>query len=212
MIKKIIFLLGIFSIQGVFALEENSIKTEQQIYESPKDFVQSFIEEALNFIATKELSIKEQERKLIESSRKYFDNRKISRFILGRHFKKFTDDQFEEFVTHFEITTSQTLVVLLRKSSDVINDITFADFRVIRTKESKRGIVYNLSGSVKISEGGQPIPLDLMVVDKDGNYKILDIKVEGISYIINLRNTYGSFIESEGIDKFLSNLKEKTEI
>ena len=213
--KNLVFLTFLFSIQGSFAQEESPVEKEEQAYENPEDFADSLIVEVLNFIKiSKELSVAEQEKSLIELSKKYFDGKKICKFILGRHAKQFSEDQFSEFCKYFEILTSKKLVVLLRKTATENIENIMIDFKLTLSKDAKRGRgkIHNLSSSIKISEASSPIFLKLTVLEKENVYSILDINLANISLIVAHRNIYNSMIESKGVDGTLSFLKEKTDL
>ncbi|MBQ8661875.1 MAG: ABC transporter substrate-binding protein, partial [Alphaproteobacteria bacterium] len=58
---------------------------------------------------------------------------------------------------------------------------------------------------------GEPAKVVWRVLEKDGQYKIVDIIIENVSLAITARNEYTAFIKNNpgGIDALISNLKSK---
>jgi phospholipid transport system substrate-binding protein len=57
--------------------------------------------------------------------------------------------------------------------------------------------------------GAKAISLDYYVEKLDGNWKVYDIEVEGISLVTNYRETFTSEIRQSGVDGLIASLKEK---
>jgi phospholipid transport system substrate-binding protein len=64
--------------------------------------------------------------------------------------------------------------------------------------------------STKIAQSdGEPISAVWRVRNNDGQYKILDIVVEGVSMAITLRHEYGTVVKADGVDGLIAIMREK---
>ncbi len=57
---------------------------------------------------------------------------------------------------------------------------------------------------------GEPISAVWRIRNKDGQYKVLDIVIEGVSMAITLRHEYGAVVKTEGVDGLIAIMREKT--
>ncbi len=224
MFKKLFF-LSLFSMQGFFVqaqevvvetsnvLSEAVVETKQPTYESPEDFVNSFIDESFNFLnslETQKLSVKEREEGLIELSRKYFGTKKICKLVLAKHFRKFNEDQFLEFCTYLEIVMVRTVNSQMKDISKDTIDNTLIKFKV-NTTTRKNKTIHSVSGFVTLKDR-EPIEVKLGILEEESVYKIFSVTVLDLNLIRNYREVYGSMISKhKSMDGFLSDFKEKIE-
>jgi phospholipid transport system substrate-binding protein len=60
-----------------------------------------------------------------------------------------------------------------------------------------------------IRAGGQPLPIDFTMHQKDGTWKVYDIVVEGVSLVITYRSEFDAVVKQEGIDGLIKRLAQK---
>jgi phospholipid transport system substrate-binding protein len=125
----------------------------------------------------------------------------VSRAVLGKYWHRASPEQRERFTKEFTemlvrtyaaplLTTTGVKVRYL--SQDVSADGQYATVRTI------------------VSQGdNQPVHVDYSLVKVNGEWKVYDVAVEGISSLITYRQEYYSVIQNMGLDKFLDKLAEK---
>ena len=134
-----------------------------------------------------------------------FDIPTVTRFVLGRHWNSATDEQRTEFSAIF--LDFLVRVYTVRFDADAYGGEQFA-VRSAIADESGDTIV---RAQVVRPSGVAPIGLDFRVRSKDGNHKVIDLYVEGISMLITHRLEFDSVVNRKGIDGLLSAIRERIE-
>lgn len=129
-----------------------------------------------------------------------FEIELISRYVLGRHWRKATEEQRSEYVLLFE---DFVLDVILNR----VSAFTSEELEVTgQIPAGKRDIFVK---SVVHRQGGD-IDVDWRVRKIGEDYRIVDIKVAGVSMVITYREDFGSVIQTKGLDGLLERLREKS--
>ena len=171
--------------------------------ETPTAFIRSLGEETIQTLSDTALS----EKARITEFRRLFiiglDFRTIGRFVLGRHWRRATRDEiraFEPLFAEYVVTTYATRLV--RYQIDTL--------KVGEVRDDGHG------GTVVTSEivrrEGAPARIEWRVRGRPGNYKIIDVVVEGISMAITQRSEFASVIQRGGgaFGSLLTQLRKRT--
>ena len=130
----------------------------------------------------------------------------ITGFVLKRHTDALSEEQTEKFKSLFKEYIFWTFVshfknYIVRKG---------VDFQIGQVKTLKKDQGYIIRSTATISKT-QSIILDWKVKQEDsGNYKIVNLAIEGISFLKNMRNEFSSVIRAKGFDELLNILEQKT--
>ena len=54
--------------------------------------------------------------------------------------------------------------------------------------------------------GGSPIPINYSMHVNDGDWKVYDVAVDGVSLVSTYRSTFGSQIRQDGLDALIKSL------
>ena len=57
---------------------------------------------------------------------------------------------------------------------------------------------------------GPPVPVDYMVRDVNGAWKVFDVLVEGVSYVQTYRAQFEEQLRSQSLDQVIKGLREGT--
>jgi phospholipid transport system substrate-binding protein len=129
-----------------------------------------------------------------------FDVDGIGRAVLGKNWKKATDEQ------------RKTYMELFPKYVAKLYAIQFSDYS---------GETFAVKGSKPASDGttivnaeiGQPnselIKLDFIVQSAGQGQKVIDVKVEGVSLVVTKRSEFDSVVAQKGIDGLIQALRQK---
>lgn len=123
-----------------------------------------------------------------------FDVQAIGQFVMGRYWNRMSDDQKTRFIPIFEDR--------LKKSyANRFQEYRGVEFKVKDARQEGDHIV--VSSTIQ-KPGGPLTPVDWRV--KGG--KIHDVKVEGVSMSITIRDEYSALVQSNNgdIEKFMSAL------
>ncbi|WP_299626461.1 phospholipid-binding protein MlaC [Pelagibius sp.] len=133
-----------------------------------------------------------------------FDVPAIGRFVLGRYWRGASPQDRDAFLNVFEDVIVQRFLPLLTENTDrrfVIGTIT-----PIKDRDDMAFI----NSQVPRAEG-EPYKVSWRVREKEGRFKILDIRAEGVSMAQTLRSEYGTVIKRNGgkLNALTEALREK---
>ena len=132
----------------------------------------------------------------------HFDFERMSKLVLGKHWKNANDAQRVEFVEEFKGLLVRTYATALFEYTD--QAVVYKPFHA--TEGSDRVVVK----TEIVPSDGPSIPIDYALSKgEDAAWKVYDIRIEEISMVTNYRSSYGKIIESKGMDSLISQLSRK---
>ena len=171
--------------------------------DDPAVFVREFSAQAIGVLADRNLSGEHRQRAFRDLLTAGFDIKSISRFVLGRYWRRATEVQRTEFTGLFEDLIVATYA---RKFADYSGQTLKVE--AIREENDKMAAV----ASRILRESGEPIRIDWRLLRRDQSWRIVDVVVEGMSMVLSQRSEYAAVIKSDGgkIEGLLTKLREKT--
>ncbi|WP_439817301.1 MlaC/ttg2D family ABC transporter substrate-binding protein [Zavarzinia sp. CC-PAN008] len=164
-------------------------------------FIQNLGNQAI--AALTDRSVPEQERRsrfrtLFTAN---FDIAGISNFVLGRHRRTATPEQQAEFSALFEDYVVKTYAARLAEYAgetfSVQGEAPGQDGRMV------------VSSLVKRPRESKAIKVDWQVENQGGNYRIVDVVIEGVSMAITQRSEFSSVVvNGGGVDALLARLRQ----
>ncbi|MCP4044285.1 MAG: ABC transporter substrate-binding protein [Gammaproteobacteria bacterium] len=131
----------------------------------------------------------------------HFDFPRMSRWVLGKHWKRATKEQRTRFVDEFRTLLINTYATALVQFSE--QEVKYLP---MRTKPGAKTVVVRTE--VK-QPGATSIPVNYRMYQKDGAWKVVDVTIDGVSLVKNYRTTYSSAIRRSGLDDLISKLAER---
>ncbi len=133
----------------------------------------------------------------------------MSRWVLGKYWKKASPEQRKEFIAEFKTLVikfySKALVQYLSKNNLEEDVITFIPFR-----GKLKGKYATVRSQVNPQNGAEPVKVNYdLYRSKNGQWSIYDVSVEGISLVTTYRSSFKSIIAKKGMDELLAELKRK---
>lgn len=126
----------------------------------------------------------------------------MSRSVLGRQaWSKATSAQREQFSRAFTSLVIRTYSSPLAQYAD-----ESVQFLPLRASLNSRFIRVN---SVIVRAGGQNIPLSYSLVATNGQWKIYDISVEGVSLLQSFRSQFAEALHNSSIDEVIKTMQKK---
>lgn len=131
----------------------------------------------------------------------HVDYERITRLILGRHWRRISPEQRQRFMEEFR-------ALQIRSYALAALDYTDVGIRYLPTRETPRGNEARVRTQVLRSQG-RPVAVDYRLHREDGRWKVYDVLVEGVSLVVSFRASMGSRIEQAGIDGVIRQLRRK---
>jgi len=129
-----------------------------------------------------------------------FDYTELSKRTLGREWTKFNAPQQNEFVKLFSDLLEKTYADRL---------LSYSDEKVVFEKESLlREGQAEVTSNVLMADG-KKIPLDYRLVQKEGNWRVYDVIIEGISLVKNYRDQFRDILAKDSPEEVLKMLRDK---
>ncbi|MEA2109158.1 MAG: ABC transporter substrate-binding protein [Pseudomonadota bacterium] len=187
-----IFFVGIsFSLA---AESEAALSPQQQLKSGIDNLIEVLSDESLKGEAGKELL----EEKVVQLFKQHFDLSYTSKMCLGRHWRKISAAEKDEFVGLFSD---------LLKSTYVGRVDEYSGETVSYNKEIMQGSK-SLVKTVVISKGKE-IPVDYKMIDRDGSWLVYDVIIEGVSMVRNYRSQFSSILQKKKFAELLDQIRDK---
>jgi len=131
-----------------------------------------------------------------------FDFEKMSKLALGKNWRKASASQRTEFTEEFRLLLVRTYsTAMLGYSGDEIRMLPFKD------DVSKKKV--NVKTEV-LQPAGPSVPMSFsMFMNKAADWKVYDVKIDGISLVTTYRTSFSSQIRKEGMDDLIASLANK---
>lgn len=132
----------------------------------------------------------------------HFDFERMSKLVLAQNWNSASDDQKDRFAKEFRALIVRTYARSLLDYTD--QEVKFLPARnegdnrtTIRTEVVKPGTT-------------KPIPIDYDMYFIKNQWKVYDVKVDGVSLVMNYRSSYTEEIRKSGLDGLIDQLKNKS--
>jgi phospholipid transport system substrate-binding protein len=130
-----------------------------------------------------------------------FDFERISRLVLGKAWRKATDQQKEQFKVEFRRLLLRTYSVALSKYKD--EGIEIKPMRMEPSDE-----IVTVKTEI-VRDGAQPIKVNYTLAKNGDSWFVFDIIIEGVSLVTNYRSQFSSLIRKGGLDSLNKKLAKK---
>ncbi len=174
--------------------------------DDPQALVQSVAEQVLSELRRDKAALQAHPERVNAIVDRYIlphvDFERMSRWVLGKHWRRASPEQRRRFVAEFKKLLIRTYATSLLEYTD--QTLTFLPFRGDPA-----------SGKVTVRSqveqpGGFPIPIDYKLHrSKDGRWLIYDILIDGVSLVSNYRASFAREINRRGLDELIETLAEK---
>ena len=169
--------------------------------QTPSQVVDRLANQVLPILQDKSLSSDQKRQRIEDIAYGAMDFETLSKLVLARNWSRFSPAQQTEFIGLFK----QHLAVTYGRNVD-----NYRNERVQILGERKEGFG-DVTVLTKILRGGADadVLVDYRLRQRDGQWKIIDVIVEGISMVSNFRSQFQDIVSNGGPDRLLTLLKEK---
>jgi phospholipid transport system substrate-binding protein len=131
----------------------------------------------------------------------HVDTELAARLILGRHWRTATEEQRERFVDGFKW-------MLLRTYSTAVDDFKGVEIRYL----PPRGDIREGEAEVRTRishRGGSPVGVNYRMRQRDGEWLVVDLSIEGVSLVATYRGAFATEISRHGLDGLIERMGER---
>lgn len=166
-------------------------------------FVKNHSEKLLAQVMANKASLKANPEKLYGVIRSsvlpHIDFNSMSQSVLGKHWNSASGAQRNAFVNEFRQLLVRTYGTALLNYSGQSIDYKPAQisgkYAVVRTRVPRTG--------------GSPVAIDYRLRGAGNSWKVVDIKVGGVSLVSNYRTSFGGKVGQVGVDGLIKEMKAK---
>ncbi len=162
--------------------------------------IEKTVEEVLDVLADKSVSTEKRLQSIEKIVYGRFDLHAMSRLVLARNWKRFSKEQQVEYVSEFKTYLSNNY-------GNRIERYDQEEVEILSARDEPRGDVIV---QTKIT-GGQftGALVDYRLRKTAGEWRVIDVVIEGISMVSNFRDQFKAVVSSGGPELLLKKLKEK---
>lgn len=199
-----------FSIQFLAALLMSfmAISASAQAMPEPQALVKEASDNMLKALKDNEAELDQDPQKIFSLVQEilipHFDFERMARLALGRSWRDASAEQQERFVEEFRLLLVRTYATAMLEYTN--EEIRFMPFR----DDVEKGRV-NVPMEV-IQPNGPAIPMVLSLYkNKQDEWKVYDVKIEGISLVTNYRSSFNRDIRTNGMDALIESLSKRND-
>jgi len=132
----------------------------------------------------------------------HFDFDRMTKIVLGKHYADATVEQRKQFSDEF-----QTL--LLRTYSQALFQYSGEKIKYIPAMPYRNDVIVRAEIDV---DAAVPVRLEYFLGKKDGDWKVFDVRIDGISLVTTFRKSYNTAISRNGLPVLIADLQKKNSI
>ena len=166
-----------------------------------EEFVKTFSEKAISILSNTEITEQEKSEKFTAIVMSSIDLNLISKFVLSKTWKNASDDQKERYLKAFK-------TYFVNSYANKLNQYSGEKVKIIGSEVKGK---YTIVESNIVREGTDTLQINLKwrILNRDGDIKIIDLNIEGISLIIAQREEFQSFLlnNNSDLDQLITKLE-----
>ena len=195
---QVLFLLLGLVLSGVGATGRAHANDSQKAAE----FLSELSERAIEKLADPSVSEHEKKRRFRELMETAFDLPAIGKFVLGVNWRRATPEQRQDFIDAFENVQMQRFL-------PIFSDYAGEKLQITKVRQDQnKSALFFVNSALKRPEA-EPVYIEWRLRHQSDDYKILDVKAEGVSMVLTLRAEYGEVVNNYGIDGLIDRLRTK---
>jgi phospholipid transport system substrate-binding protein len=164
-----------------------------------KTFVDTVATQVLAIVKTEGLSATAKQTKIEALFSDKVDLNFIAKFVLGKHARTTTPKQQQDYLNAYKPFILKNYAGKLTKYSGQTYTLKNA-----RSDDDASVVTMEIN-----DPNGQNVIVDYRLRGDAGNFKIVDITVEGVSLLTTQRSEFNGIIENKGIDGLIEALKSQ---
>ena len=182
-IKKILILALSFLLLNTFVFAN---------FEAEEKFVFNFAENAISILSNENLDINQKNLQFTNLVMSSIDMNLISKFVLSKYWKTATPVQRSAYINAFE-------EYFISSYANKLDQYSGEKIVIVSSDAAKKFVIVK-SNIVRDGADTLKIELDWRLLTRDGQTKIIDLSIEGISLIVAQREEFQSYLSNNDGD------------
>lgn len=170
--------------------------------DGPRQVVSRTAEEVIAVLKNKALSPDQKREQITVIVERNFDFATLCRLVLARHWRQLSEEQQAEFTTEFK----RHLTITYGKNVE-----NYRDEKVVITADRPEARGDWTVRTVIERPAAENVKVDYRLRQIDGEWKMIDMIVEGVSLVANFRSQFQDIISKSGPAKVIELLREKND-
>jgi phospholipid transport system substrate-binding protein len=172
---------------------------------SPDGLVQTVTDEILNVLRNDRETIRKDPQQLISLMERiivpHVDIRFMGREVLGKYWKRASEEQRARFLAAFKQMLIDDYAAVFRHYSN--ESVELLPMHAGARKDN------TLVSAIVNKPGGQRVRVDYRLHRDKAGWRIYDVEIDGISLLLNFRNTFNDQLQRETLDALIANIENK---
>lgn len=134
----------------------------------------------------------------------HFDFNRMAKMVLGKYWRRASDEQRRQFVEEFRFLLVRTYAAsMIEYTNQKIDYLPYragpdADEATVQTEVEQ--------------DGGFPVPIDYKLFRENGEWKVYEVVIDGVGLVINYRSSFATEIRGkQGLDGLILKLKTRND-
>ena len=133
-----------------------------------------------------------------------FDFISMSKWVLGKHWRTANEEQRSKFIAQFK-------ALLVRTYARALLEYSGQSIKYYPVEQNSTSTLAVVKTELTSSSNTQ-LPILYRMHQKNEEWKVVDVAVDGVSLVTTYRNSFATQIKKKGFDSLLNELSEKNEI
>lgn len=133
----------------------------------------------------------------------HFDFISMSKWVLGKNWKTASEAQRANFIEQFK-------TLLVRTYARALLEYSGQEIKYYPTEQKPDSNLAVVKTELT-SSGAQPFPVAYRMHQKDAEWKVVDVAVDGVSLVSTYRGSFATQIKKNGFDSLIQELTNKNE-
>jgi phospholipid transport system substrate-binding protein len=161
----------------------------------PLELVKQTSAEMIAAIKDNRAAIDKDQNRLFELVEKivlpHFDFERMSKLVLGKYWRRATDEQQREFTDEFRFLLVRTYATAMLEYTD-----QKINYMPLRAEPDATEVEVDTEVD---QDSGFPIPIDYKMYKNDkGEWKVYEVTIDGVGLVINYRSSFSTEIRGKG--------------
>ena len=167
----------------------------------PRDVVQKTVDQVLAILKDPSLTPEVRRQRIVAIAYEQFDFTTMSKLVLAKYWKSFDAKQREEFMKEFKD-------FLAHRYGDRIDRYEQEKVEVLGEHAASGGDAV-VATKIHSPKAAEAIAVEYRLRSRDGVWRMIDVKIEGISLVSNYRDQFHEVLSHGGPEKLLAQLRER---
>ncbi len=193
MIRTTVILLGALLLSVAPAVQANA---PNEVIEEAVDLLTEGLDTRRDELAADETALRDFIDGILLPR---FDRNFAAAAVLGKHWKSASDEQKQRFIDAFYES-------LLQRYADGVVEFDMDRVEILPYKGDAKKRTTVVRTQVRLDDGSK-IPVDYTLVNREDRWRMFDVKIEGVSYVINFRKELESEIRATSLEAVIARLE-----